>query len=49
MRHLIRVMRRHDLTKKKTMTKTNTKTKKMTKTNTFREHLKRAIPETCDL
>ena len=33
-RHLIRVMRRHDLTKKKTMTKTNTKTKTMTKTNT---------------
>ena len=25
MRHFIRVMRRHDLTKKKTMTKTNTK------------------------
>ena len=41
MRHLIKMMRRHDLTKKKTMTKTNTKTKtkKMTKTNTFREHL----------
>ena len=42
MRHLIRVMRRHELTKN-TVTKTNTKT--MTKTNTFREHLKRAIPE----
>ena len=32
--------------KKKTMTKTITMT--MTKTNTFREHLKRAILETCD-
>ena len=53
MRYLIRVMRRQDLTNKmkmkKTNTKTNTKTKTMTKTNTFREHLKRAIPETCDL
>ena len=53
LRHLIRVMRRHDLTKKKTMTKTKTntktKTKTMTKTNTFREHLQRAILETCDL
>ena len=39
---MIRVMRRHDLTKKKTMTKTETKTKTMTKTNTFREHLQRA-------
>ena len=39
-------MRGHDLTKKKTMT--NTKTKTMTKTNTFREHLQRAIPETCE-
>ena len=35
----------------KTMTNTMTKTKKMTmtKTNTFREHLQRAILETCDL
>ena len=49
LRHLIRVMRRHDLTKKKTMTKTNTKTKTMTKSNTFREHLQWAILETCDL
>ena len=49
MRHLIRVMRRHDLTKKRTMTKTNTKTKTITKTNTIREHLQSAIPETCDL
>ena len=32
---------------KKTMTKTDKKTKTMTKT--FREHLQRAIPETCDL
>ena len=31
----------------KTMTMTKTKT--MTKTNTFREHLQRAILETCDL
>ena len=50
---MIRVMRRHDLTKKKTMTKTDTKTKTktktMTKTNTFREHLQRATLETCDL
>ena len=49
MRHLIRVMRRHDMTKKKTMTKTNTKTKTMTKTNTFKEHLQIAILETCDI
>ena len=34
---------------RKTMTKTDTKTKTMTNTNTFREHLQRAIPETCDL
>ena len=36
---------------KKTMTKTKTKTKTntMTKTNTFKEHLQRAILETCDL
>ena len=47
MRHLIGVIRRHELTKKKTMTKTNTKTK--TETNTFREHLQRAILETFDL
>ena len=33
----------------KAMTKTSTKTKIMTKTNTLREHLKRAILETCDL
>ena len=34
MRHLIRVLRRHDLTNKKTMTKTNTNTNTNTKTNT---------------
>ena len=46
-----RVMRGHYRTLKKTMTKTKTitKTKTMTKTNTFREHLQRVIPETCDL
>ena len=46
---MIRVVRRHDLTKKKTKTMTNTETKTMAKTNTFREHLKRAILETCVL
>ena len=49
LRHLIRVMRRQDITTKKTMTKTNTNTKTMTKTNTFREHLQRAILETYDI
>jgi len=51
LRHLIRVIRTHDLTNKKTKTKTKikTKTKTMTKTNTFREHLQRAILDTCDL
>ena len=51
LRHLIRVMRSHEITNKKTMTKTNTKTKAMTmtKTNTFREHIQRATLETCDL
>ena len=44
---MIRAIRRHNLTKKKTMTKTKTKT--VTKTNTIREHLQRAILETCDL
>ena len=51
----MRVMRRHDLTIKKTitktktmtMTKTMTKTKKMTKT--FRENPQRMILETYDL
>ena len=51
MRHLIRVMRRRDLTNKKKMTKTKTmtitKTKKMTKA--FRKHPQRVILETYDL
>ena len=38
-RHLIRVTRRHDLTKKR----------QKTKTKTFKEHLQRAILETCYL
>ena len=46
MRHVIRAMRRYDLTNKKTMAKTKTKTKTMTKTNTFREHLQRTTLET---
>jgi len=49
LRHLIRVMKGHDLTNKKTMTNTNTWTMTMTKTNTFWEHLQRATLETCDL
>ena len=49
LRNLIRVIRTHDLTNKKTMTKTNTKTKTMTTTNTFREHFQRATLETWDL
>ena len=53
------IMRKHDLTNKKTTTKTKTKRKTKTKTetktmamkmiNTFREHLQRAIFETLDL
>ena len=39
-------MRRHDLTKKKTMTETNTNAKTMTKTNTFRELHQSALLET---
>ena len=39
MRHLIRVMRRQDMTKKLIMTKTNTKTNTMG--NTFREQIQR--------
>ena len=55
MRHLIRVMRRHDLTNKKTMTKTltmtktKTTTKTKTMTKTFREHPQRVILDTYDL
>ena len=41
----IRVMRGLDLTNKKTVTKTKT----MAMANTLREHLQRAILETCDL
>ena len=44
LRHLFRVMRRQDMTKKITKSKTNTKTM----TYTFREHPQRAL-ETCDL
>ena len=41
MRHVTRVIRRHDLTNKKTMTmtKTNTKTMTMTMIKTFGKHL----------
>ena len=53
MRHVIRVMGRHDLTNKKTMTmtktKTNTKTMTMTIIKTFGEHPQLATPETFDL
>ena len=49
LRHMIRVIMRHDLTKRNIRTKTNSKTKTITKTITFREHLQRAIIETCDL
>ena len=54
MRYLIREMRRHDLTNKKTMTKTKTMTMTITMTNTkpitttFREHPQRVILETFD-
>ena len=48
---LMGVMKKHDLTSKKTTTKTKTKTNAKTKTNTmtFREYLQRAIFETFDL
>ena len=49
MRHVIREMRRHDLTNKKTMTMTNTNTKTMTMIKTFGEHPQIATPETFDL
>ena len=49
MRHLIRVMRRHDLTNKKTITKTKTMTKTKTLTKTFGEDPERATQETYDL
>ena len=38
LRHLIRMMRRHDLTNKKTITITKAKTKTKTMTKTFGEH-----------
>ena len=41
------VMEKHDLTNKKTTTKTNAKTKTMT--ITFREYLQKAIFETFNL
>ena len=44
---LMGVMRKHDLTNKKTTTKTKTMTKTMT--DTFRKHRQRAIFETFDL
>ena len=43
------VMRRHDLTNKKTITKTKTMTKTKTITKTFRERPQRVILETYDL
>ena len=50
---LMGVMKKHDLTSKKTRTKTKTKTnanaKTKTNTMTFREYLQRAIFETLDL
>ena len=49
LRHLIRVMRGHDLINKNTMIKTNVKIMTMTKTNTFKKHIQRATLETCDL
>ena len=49
MRHVIREMRRHDLTNKKTMTMTKTNTKKMTIIKTFGEHPQLATPEIFDL
>ena len=49
LRHLIRMISRHDLTKKKTMTKTKAKTKTITKTNTIGKNFQKAIQETCDL
>ena len=45
----MRVMRRHDLTNKKTVTKTKTKTMTKATTKTFREDPERATVETFDL
>ena len=47
-RHLIREMRRHDLTKKKKLTKKMKMTKKKTMTKTFRKHPQRVILDTFD-
>ena len=49
MRHVTRVMRRHDLTNEKKMTKTMAMTKTKTMTETFREQPQRVILETYDL
>ena len=46
MRHVIRMMRRRDLTKKKKITKTKTMTMTKTMTQTFRERPQRVILET---
>ena len=46
---LMGVMKKHDLTSKKTTTKTKTNAKTKTNTMTFREYLQRAIFETFDL
>ena len=45
----MRVMRRHDLTNKKTITQTKTMTMTKTVTKTFRERPQRVILETYDL
>ena len=49
MSHVMRMMRRHDLTNKKTITKTMTMTKTNTMTKTLRERPQRVIPETYDI
>ena len=49
LRHLIRMMRRHDLTKKSQWQRQIQRQRQWHKINTFREHLQRAVPQTCDL
>ena len=49
LRHLIRVIRRHELTNKKTLPKTKTMTMTNAMTKTLREHPQRAALETCNL
>ena len=49
LRHLFRVMRRHDMTKKIDKDKYKDKDNDKDKEKTFWEHLLRAILETCDL